>query len=152
MELELIRSRILETPLVQRLPESLQQRFVMMLLWLGHERKVSREEVLFKMGDKHADQGCVILEGMVRVNSERKKDKTIEAPDILGELQLFTPEKARTATVEVVVGGSVLHFAWSDLAKEARQFFNDKEFDDLKRSIAEVAWTRENHRASPREA
>ncbi len=145
MDLAAIRERILATPLVSRLPESMRQRFVMILLWLSDTREVSREETLFTQGEADTDSGCLILEGMVRIKTEAAGNKTIEAPDILGEVQLFTPNRQRTATVEVVVGGSVLIFSWHALANTAKEHFSDAEFADLKRVITESAWTREDN-------
>lgn len=143
MELADIRERIQATPLVKKLPESMQQRFVMMILWLAQTKEVSREEKIFEQGAKDSDQGCLILEGMVRIITEESDNKTIEAPDILGEVQLFTPEGARTATVEVVVGGKILLFKWRDVAQHAREVYNEEEMDTLRKIIHESAWTRE---------
>jgi CRP-like cAMP-binding protein len=145
MDLAAIRERIMSTPLVGRLPDGMRQRFVMILLWLSDTREVTREETLFKQGDAAGDEGCLILEGMVRIKTESAGNKTIEAPDILGEVQLFTPNKQRTATVEVVVGGNVLTFSWHELANAAKEHFSDAEFADLKRVITESAWTREDN-------
>jgi len=143
MELQTIRQRILATPLVSKLPEAMRQRFVQMLLWLADTREVSREEHLFKLGDKHNDEGVLILEGMVRIITESSERKTIEAPDILGEVQLFTPEGARTATVEVVVGGQILTFQWKTLAAEAKRVYSEDEWQTLRKTITESAWRRE---------
>lgn len=145
MDLATIRERILATPLVSRLPDGMRQRFVMILLWLSDTREVSREETLFEQGESDTDDGCLILEGMVRIKTESAANKTIEAPDILGEVQLFTPNRQRTATVEVVVGGNVLTFSWHELAKVAKEHFTEAEFADLKRVITESAWTREEN-------
>lgn len=143
MELESIRERILKTPLVSNLPESMRQRFAMMLLWLADTAEVSRTDVLFKMGDKDTGTGCLILEGMVRIITEKQDKKTIEAPEILGEVQLFTPEGTRTATVEVVVGGKILTFQWREFGALAQEFYSEEEMALLKKTITESAWRRE---------
>jgi len=145
MDLASIRERIMATPLVGRLPEGMRQRFVMILLWLSDTQEVSREETLFEQGETNTDSGCLILEGMVRIKTESAGNKTIDAPDILGEVQLFTPNRQRTATVEVVVGGNVLIFSWHALAAAAKEHFTDTEFSELKRVITESAWTREEN-------
>lgn len=147
MELELIRQRVIGTPLVQRLPEAMRQRFVQTLLWIADTRDVSREEKLFEQGQKNDDEGVIILEGMVRVITEESGNKTIEAPDILGEVQLFTPERTRTATVEVVVGGTILTFKWRQLADEAKRIFTDEEMQTLRDAIVNSAWKREKYLA-----
>lgn len=143
MELEKIREQILKTRLVRNLPENMRQRFAMLILGLAETREVFREEQIFKQGDRDADTGCIILEGMVRIITEDSDKKTIEAPDILGEVQLFTPDRVRTATVEVVVGGNILTFKWKDLGRATQEVFNKEEMAALKRVITESAWTRE---------
>lgn len=143
MELAMMRERILQTPLVQKLPEDMRQRFVMLLLWASDTKDVSRREHIFEQGQKDTDEGCLILEGMVRIITETGDKKTIEAPDILGEVQLFTPHGERTATVEVVVGGKILLFHWRELGKTAKEYYDEDEMATLKRIITESAWTRE---------
>ncbi len=143
MDLSTIRERILATPLVKKLPAPMHQRFAQALLWISETKEVARTQHLIEQGEKHSDQGVLVLEGMVRVKTEDGVSKTIEAPDILGEIQLFTPGRARTATVEVVVGGKILTFAWAALAQECRSAFNDDEMHTLKEAIYSSAWTRE---------
>ncbi len=145
MELGEIRQRIQDTPLVKKLPEDMRQRFVMMILALAETKDVSREEKIFEQGAKDTDQGCIILEGMVRIITEESDKKTIEAPEILGEVQLFTPQGARTATVEVVVGGKILLFKWLELSELSKTFYNEEEMAALKKIIKESAWTREKN-------
>mgnify|MGYP001579323542 CR=1 FL=1 len=143
MELSTIRERILATPLVKKLPEPMHQRFAQALLWISDTKEVLRTQHLIEQGEKHSDQGVLVLEGMVRVKTEDGVSKTIEAPDILGEIQLFTPGRARTATVEVVVGGQILAFAWTALAQECQRTFNEAEMKPLRDAIYSSAWTRE---------
>jgi len=145
MELSAVRERILSTPLVKSLPEEMRQRFVMILLWISKTEDVSREHLIFKEGDKDTDEGCLILEGMVRIITEESDKKTIEAPDILGEVQLFTPKRTRTATVEVIVGGQILSFGWHDFGAAAQEFYNEDEMAALKKVISDSAWTREDN-------
>ena len=99
MELSLLPARILETPLVRSLPEDMRIKVVTLLLQISETEEVSREQKLFIQGDMDTDQGCLILEGMVRIITEGNNRNTIAAPDILGEVQLFTPNGERTATV-----------------------------------------------------
>ena len=143
MELQIIRERILKTPLLSKLPDSLRKRFAQTLLWLSDTQAASRTQLLIEQGEKNRDLGVILVEGMVRIKNETIESKTIEAPDILGEVQLFTPERARTATVEVVVGGTILTFSWKALAAECRATFTDDEMESLRKAIYDSAWTRE---------
>jgi len=143
MELEQMRERILSTPLVQKLPEGMRLRFAMILLGFAETREVAREEQIFKQGDRDAGTGCIIIEGMVRIITEEDNSKTIEAPDILGEVQIFTPDRVRTATVEVVVGGKILVFSWKEVGAASQEIFSADEMKAFRKVIAESAWTRE---------
>lgn len=145
MNLADMRTRILTTPLAKKLPDDMQKRFAMILLWVSDTAEVSREDRLFEQGAKDTDTGMLILEGMVRIITDGATKKTIEAPDILGEVQLFTPEGTRTATVDVVVGGVILTFRWKELGDLAREFFTDDEMETLRSLIMESAWTREKN-------
>ncbi len=75
MDLAAIRERIMATPLVSRLPATMRQRFVMILLWLADTREVSREETRFQQGESDTDSGCLILEGMVRIKTVSAANK-----------------------------------------------------------------------------
>ncbi len=143
MELSTIRDRIANTPLVKKLPEGMRKRFAGALLWISTTDDASRTQLLIEQGEKNKDLGVLILEGMVRIKTESSQTKTIEAPDILGEVQLFMPDRARTATVEVVVGGKILTFSWQALAAECRAVFNEEEMGTLRKAIFDSAWTRE---------
>lgn len=145
MELSTLRGRILDTPLVRSLPDKMRNKMVMLLLWISETEEVTREQKLFVQGDVDTDRGCLILEGMVRIITEGNNRNTINAPDILGEVQLFTPNGERTATVEVVVGGEILTFGWLEFGAEARKIMSEEEFAVLKKMIAESAWTRDNN-------
>lgn len=143
MELSTIRERIVNTPLVKKLPDAMRKRFAIALLWISETEDATRTQRLIEQGEKNRDLGILILEGMVRIKNESTQTKTIEAPDILGEVQLFTPDRARTATVEVVVGGKILTFSWKALAAECRELYRDEEMDTLRKAIYDSAWTRE---------
>lgn len=144
MELGDIRSTILQTPLVKSLPEAMQPRFVMMLLWVSETKVTSRGDTLFLKGERETHHGCLILQGMVEIKKGEEKVGTfVEAPDILGEMQLFTPDGQRTATVEVAVGGQMLVFEWTQLGKAARESYNAEEMATLKNAIMKFAWKRD---------
>ena len=145
MNLGLMRERITTTPLSQQLPENMRDRFIMALLYVADTEEVTRTQELFRKGEADTDRGCLILEGMVRIKTEKDDKKTIEAPDILGEVQLFTPQGTRTATVEVVVGGEILTFSWKDFGHCAKSLYSPEEMQTLKKIIADSAWAREEH-------
>lgn len=142
MELQTIRKRILGAPLVRSLPEPMQGTFAQILLSIGQTKDVARPEQIIEQGQKHEDEGVVLLEGMVRIVADNVGVKMIEAPDILGEVQLLTPGRKRTATVEVVVGGKILTFKWRELGPHAKKYYNAEEMQTLRSTIRKSAWSR----------
>ena len=102
---------VLKAPLVSFLPASMCDRFISALLDVAQEDETRSGDVLFTLGERNTDEGVFILEGAVKITRANGDVRYIEAPDILGELQLFTPGGERTATVETVYGGAVLRFS-----------------------------------------
>jgi CRP-like cAMP-binding protein len=102
-------------------------------------------DLLFKLGDRNTDEGLFILEGAVKVTRANGDVRFLEAPDVLGEVQLFAPGAERTATVEVVYGGAVLRFSWRELGAKAKSIFSAAELAELRRAIRESADAREKN-------
>lgn len=143
MKLHEIRNKIRETLLVQLLPEEMRDRFVLVVLSTAEEDEMRSGKTLFKIGEPDADRGCAILEGMVKVTTADGEVKHLEAPEILGEVQLFTPQAKRTATVHTVLGGPILIFRWQELGRLARQVFSQEELSTLRERISDLADMRE---------
>lgn len=142
MTLEDFRSAILRVPLCAKLPESMQERFGLILLWIAQPRDVSPGDVLYAEGESDENMGCLLIEGIVEIYRSGKLKAKLEAPDILGESGQFTYGRSRTATVKVVVGGRELSFSWRNFAKLAEKVYSDKELRALKKLIKETAWER----------
>jgi hypothetical protein len=132
-----------ETPLVTFMPEEMRWRFVDAVLDVAQSDETRSGDVLFKLGDRNTDEGLFILEGAVKATRANGEARFLEAPDVLGEVQLFTPGAERTATVEVVYGGAVLRFSWRELGALAQSIFNAAELAELRRAIRESAHARE---------
>lgn len=143
MDEDQIRSKVRQTILLKLLPVPMQDRFIEILLAVSEQGQVSSGETLFKCGEMNADQGCLILEGMLKVTRGDGDLRYIEAPDILGEVQLFKPQAERTATVDVVLGGPVLTFQWHALGAAAKKVFSDDEMAALRETIVHSASSRE---------
>ena len=108
-------------------------------------------QVLFKIGETNTDQGLLFLEGALKITRADGEVRYLESPDIMGEVQLFTPQAERTATVEVVFGGPVLTFAWHDLGAAAQKEFDADELAKLRELIKHSASMREKDILGPRE-
>ncbi len=143
MLLQDTRKEILATKLLKNLPETMQSRFVMALLGVSEMREVSREEHLILKGDEETDVGFLILQGSVEIKRDEAGGPFVNAPDVVGEMHLFTPKGRRTATVVVSIGGWVLEFEWKRLGAAARELYSDEELKLLKQSMVEYAWKRD---------
>ncbi len=142
MELNEMRERILGIPLIKGLPESMRERFVMMLLYVSQTKRTFTNEQLFIEGEHDENTGVALLDGMVRIIRENEDPISVEAPDILGEIQQFTRERRRTATVEVCAGGQVLSFRWGDLRQAASAYYSHEELATLRSHLRKTAWAR----------
>ena len=136
-------AKIQETLLVKLLPEPMKDRFVEILLSVSKRDEIQSGDVLFEIGATNTDRGCLFMEGALKVTRGDGEVRYLESPDILGEVQLFKPQAARTATVEVVIGGPVLFFAWHDLGAAAQKEFDAEELASLREIIMHSASMRE---------
>ncbi len=134
-----------EAPLVTCLSEPMRDRFVDAVLEVSHLDDTRSGELLFKLGERNTDEGLFVLEGAVKVTRASGEVRFLEAPDVLGEVQLFAPGAERTATVEVVYGGAVLRFSWLELGAKAKSDFAPAELAELRRAIRESAEAREKN-------
>lgn len=143
MELQEVRDRIMQVPLCKSLPAPMQGPLVAGLLGLASTRDARKGSFLYLQGARDPDTGCLLLRGSVEVRKENEPPIIVNAPDVLGEMQLFTPLGRRTATVEMASDGTVLEFSWHDFAQLARRLFDKQERDVLKRAVADCAWRRD---------
>lgn len=134
-----------DTPLVSALSDRMRSRFVDLVLDVAQSTEARSGDVLFKLGEKNTDEGLFILEGAVKVTRANGEVRYLEAPEVLGEVQLFAPSAERTATVETVYGGAVLRFSWKELAAQAKKAFNPAEMGVLRDAIRDSADARERN-------
>ncbi len=145
MEPKRILKSIQNTPLVGALPEEMRKRFADLILEVAQAGEAESGEVLFRLGEKNTDEGIFFLEGAVKVTRANGEVRYLEAPDVLGEVQLFAPSSERTATVETVYGGAVLRFSWRELSAEAKAVFSPAELAALREAIRDSADARERN-------
>jgi hypothetical protein len=134
-----------ETPLVKLLPPEMRGPFVGQLLDRAQHETYAAGATVFTRGESETDMGVIFLEGMVRVTLADGQQRYLEAPEIMGEVQLFTPNAHRSATVECVVGGAVLEFGWHDFGTSIRLAFTPEQLDTLRECIKHSAKTREQN-------
>lgn len=140
-----ISKAILDTPLAGRLSDTMRQRFVDAVLEVSQSDEARAGETLFRIGDKNTDEGVFFLEGAVKVTRASGQVLYFEAPDVLGEVQLFSPSAERTATVETVYGGTLLRFSWKELGAAAKAAFTAEELAALREAIRDTAAAREKN-------
>lgn len=138
-------NKLHETPLVKLLPPEMRGPFVGQLLDRAAHETYAAGATVFRRGESETDMGVIFLEGMVRVTLADGQQRYLEAPEILGEVQLFTPNAHRSATVECVVGGPVLEFGWHDLGTAIRNTFTPEQLETLRDCIKHSAKTREQN-------
>ncbi len=145
MDARRIAKAILGTPLAAWLPETMRGRFVDAVLEVAQSDDVRAGEALFRIGEKNTDEGVFLLEGAVKVTRASGQTFFYEAPDVLGEVQLFSPSAERTATVEMAYSGTVLRFSWKELGAAAKEIFNEQELSTLREAIKDTAAAREKN-------
>lgn len=145
MEAKRISKTLLQVPLVARLPETMRGRFVDLVLEVAQPDEVRAGEVLFRIGEKNMDEGVFFLEGAVKVTRASGQTLFFEAPDVLGEVQLFSPSAERTATVEMAYSGTLLRFSWKELGAAAKKVLNETELSTLREAIKDIAAAREKN-------
>jgi len=143
-DIELAR-KIKETLLVKALPPPMQERFVELLLEISDQDVLKPGDVLFTLGETNTDQGCLFTDGALKVTRGDGEVRYMESPDIMGEVQLFKPQAARTATVEVVMGGPALFFKWRELGARSQEVYNKDELLELRNTILHSASMRERN-------
>ncbi len=145
MEAKRIAKTLAETPLVTALPDRMRSRFVSLVLGIAQSTEARSGDVLFRLGEKNTDEGLFILEGAVKVTRANGEVRYLEAPEVLGEVQLFAPSAERTATVETVYGGAILRFSWKELAAASKKAFSPVEMGVLRDAIRDSADARERN-------
>lgn len=136
---------IRDTVLVCLLPEPMRRKFVDLILSVAKRTEIAPGQVLFTLGETDTDRGFLFLEGALKITRSDGTVRYQESPDILGEVQLFTPQARRSATVEVVYGGTALTFAWHELGAAAKEAFNADELAELRKAIQRSATMREQN-------
>lgn len=140
-----IQHKIGETMLVNLLPEPMRDRFVKLIISVSDQAELSPGDVLYTIGETDTDQGCLILAGALKITRSDGTVRYLESPDVIGELQLFSPQTRRTANVEVVFGGAALLFEWRELGAAAKEAFNPEELAELRKAIKHSAAMREKN-------
>ncbi len=142
MKLSPLRERLCAVPVLQGLPDPLRARVAMVLLWCGEIDETTAGRLLFVEGEQDEANGCVLIEGSVRVITGRGLVKRVESPELLGEMQQFGLDALRTATVQTATQVTLLRFSWDDVRKLAARILNPEEMDDFVLALSDRARAR----------
>lgn len=107
---------------------------------LGPVKTLPAKTVLFRKGDKADNRGVILLEGQIDVEKDDAPEITADAPQLLGEMSQFSPNKIRTATVTAATELHVIEFKWSDLKTRAQENLSTNELNDLFSALEDYAW------------
>lgn len=136
------RGQLLKIPLVAKLPETLRERLVVLLLWIGHEKYFGDGAYIYVEGKSDLNSGCILLDGKVSVEKDEKVVEIMEAPDIIGEAQQFTSNRERTASVRAMGASLTLMFSWPEIGTKSARIFSSEERHMIKNVIRDLAWER----------
>jgi len=107
---------------------------------LGPVESVPVSTVLFRKGEKADDRGVILLEGRIGVDKDDSPEITAEAPQLLGEMSQFSPNKVRTATVSADTELKAIQFKWADFKTRAQESLSTDELNDLFNALEDYAW------------
>jgi len=139
MKLHDLRSKILSIPLMKLIPDTMQERLGMIFLWVSEAEQMTEGEHLYEEGQHDENLGCLLLDGAVIIRKGDHEPITVEGPALLGEMQQFTPDQARTATVELATAGLVLKFEWHEFVALSMAYLTKAEQATLKEVITRSA-------------
>ncbi len=141
-ELTALRTRILAVPFLRALPPALRDRFAMIILWISIVRSIKEGDELYAEGGHDDTGGCMLLDGRAEVIRTGLETEIVPAPSLFGEIQQFTEDRRRTATVRLLESGRALTSSWEDLAEIARDVFTKEEHNVVSILLKQMAWGR----------
>ncbi len=141
-ELTVLRTRILAAPFLDALPPKLRDRFAMIVLWISTVRSLEEGKELYIEGCRDDTGDCLLLDGSVEVIRTGFETEVVPGPSLLGEIQQFTQDKHRTATVRVLVPARALTFSWEELSELAHRVFIEEDCNIVSILLKQMAWGR----------
>jgi len=139
-------TQIEQIPAWRRMSQPMRFITAQILEFIGTEQMVSDGQTLFSEGDDRDVSGAVILDGLASVSVNDQTIRTVNSPDILGEMQQLSDTHQRSATVVASGDIRIIRFRWHDFIKQIqnRDDLDDAQKMEIKRAIASVAGERLN--------
>lgn len=135
-----IRDTITQLRFFGEIPREARDRVADAFIQVGKRRRLPEGTRLFTQGEEGTDEGYILLEGDVLVTKSTGMGLECPAPELLGEMKQFNPNKLRTATVEAMNDIEVLAFSWPAFEKAVQAKLNDAERKALRAALQNYAW------------
>lgn len=96
--------------------------------------------IIFKEGSAASDEGILLLQGEIAIRKSTAPEHIAAAPDLIGEMGQYNPQKTRTATVVAHTRLKVLRFEWPSFHKAADCRLSPSEQQQVNRVLQDHAW------------
>jgi len=142
MDAAVVREALMGLSLLAGMPEDVRVEVAEALVGVSELVAPEKGKALFQEGAIGGARGYVLLTGAVVVNREGAEPVQVSAPAVLGEMQQFSLQQYRTATVTVSKSGYALAFDWADFYARARSTLGDEAQGMLLAQIERLVWDR----------
>lgn len=140
MDKEQRRSEMSKLELLDALSGDLRHQVVNTLLEISEYERFAKNAILFTEGDQGSDVGYILLKGDILVRKTHAPEVLCQAPELLGEMKQFNPNRQRTATVEAVTELLVMRFSWHDFNDAIEQILSDTDQEAVIQALESCAW------------
>ncbi len=114
MDLGEYKAQAMQVPMFEELAEDTRESVCRILLQIATRTDLAAGGVLYAKGEEEKGTGALLVAGALLVGAGAAGPLTINAPDILGEMQQFDEYGQRAADVTAAEDAVVLEFPWED--------------------------------------
>ncbi len=140
MENDMYRDILTTAPFFSGLEPALRTRVAELLMPLLENASQREGAVIFKAGDPGSNEGYILFEGEVSIAKPGHEDFPSYAPQLLGEMALFNPDRKRTATVSVGPDAALATFDWGAFHHSLEMNLSPDDFNAVKAGLSNYAW------------
>lgn len=139
--------KLAELPVLSELPDDYRKSIAEVFYRTSDDVSYEDGEVIIHGGYLSFDTGFVVYGGAVVVERQTGGDIELSAPAMLGEMSQFSAGDIRSATVRARGTVHALDFAWSDLYSAAGKDLAPEVYDEFRKAIEQLVWTRFPYRS-----
>lgn len=126
------------------LDEELRVRVCMPLPWISKRMKLSDGEALFDAGACCRSRGFLLTEGSVSLTWEKEETRVVSAPDIIGIMPNYKPERLWSASARASGEVDLLAFSWFEYGEALQGLLSREEmklfFESMKYNAKRHFW------------